>query len=437
MKLNIISTGEPTYWPTDSNKIPDLIDFCLSKGIANAHINCQSSLDLSSDHSPVIITLNRKIATNCKPCKLHNNKTDWPCFRQLVTSSLNNKLALQTDDDIIEAVEHFNNCIQQSAWNSTPVNLNHNDKIPQYSMSIREMISEKRKARKRWQETRFPYDKTQLNSITAKLKQLLNSDKNQGIQTYLKNLNATAATDYSLWKATKKLKRPILIQSPIRKKDNTWAKNDSERVETFAEHLHEVFVPNSFQGDSKKMDEVLHLLNRTHQLDLPISKFTKSEVTQVIRKLNQHKAPGYDLITAKILRELPEEAIIYLTQLYNAIIKRGFVPQQWKVAQVIMILKPGKRAEDVLSYRPISLLPIPSKVLEILFLKRLMPIIEKNQIIPNYQFGFRQKHSTIEQIHRLVEKINTTFEQKNTALQYSSTYRKLLTVSGTKDSYIK
>ncbi|KMQ84275.1 pol protein [Lasius niger] len=160
------------------------------------------------------------------------------------------------------------------------------------------------------------------------------------------------------------------------------------------------------------MKEVLDLLNHTHQLDLPIKKFTKKEVNLAIRRLNQLKAPGYDLITAKIIRELSEEGITFLTQLYNAILRRGFVPLQWKVAQIIIILKPGKCAEDVKSYRPISLLSIPSKILEVLFLKRLMPIIETNQLIPDHQFGFRQNHSTIEQIHRLVGKINTTFEQK-------------------------
>lgn len=47
-----------------------------------------------------------------------------------------------------------------------------------------------------------------------------------------------------------------------------------------------------------------------------------------------------------------------------------------------MILKPGKVAEDVKSYRPISLLPVSSKVLNLLFLERIMPIIEQKQLIP-------------------------------------------------------
>lgn len=77
-----------------------------------------------------------------------------------------------------------------------------------------------------------------------------------------------------------------------------------------------------------------------------------------------------------------------------------------------MIQKSDKPAEDVRSYRPISLLPIPSKVMEQLFLQRLMPIIEQRHLLPDHQYGFRRKHNTIEQVHRLVDKINASLERK-------------------------
>jgi hypothetical protein len=55
--LHHLSTGEPTYWPSDSNKLPDLLDFCVTKGIPSAFAVANSCFDLSSDHSPVLITL--------------------------------------------------------------------------------------------------------------------------------------------------------------------------------------------------------------------------------------------------------------------------------------------------------------------------------------------------------------------------------------------
>lgn len=106
-----------------------------------------------------------------------------------------------------------------------------------------------------------------------------------------------------------------------------------------------------------------------------------------------------------------------LTYLTNAVIRLKYFPAQWKVAQIILISKPGKPQHETTSYRPISLLPVTSKIMEKLLAKRLMKIIAEKELLPIHQFGFRVKHSTIEQIHRLVELIQDSFESK----QYCST----------------
>jgi len=71
-----------------------------------------------------------------------------------------------------------------------------------------------------------------------------------------------------------------------------------------------------------------------------------------------------------------------------------------------MIQKPRKSAELAESYRPISLLPVLSKLFEKLLLPRLLEIIGRQKVIPYHQFGFRPRHATTEQIHRIVKKIN-------------------------------
>jgi hypothetical protein len=55
---------------------------------------------------------------------------------------------------------------------------------------------------------------------------------------------------------------------------------------------------------------------------------------------------------------------------------------------------------------PVSFLSTVSKVFEKLILKRLLPMVEDNGLIYNHQFGFRQRHPTIEQTHRIVQRIN-------------------------------
>ena len=128
--------------------------------------------------------------------------------------------------------------------------------------------------------------------------------------------------------------------------------------------------------------------------------------------LNPKKSPGYDLITGKVLMELPDKCVRFITIVFNAILRTSYFPDQWKVAQIILIPKEGKPREEVQSYRPISLLPILSKVLEKLILKRLQPSLQQNALIPNHQFGFRRHHATVEQIHRVVSQVSKDLEEQ-------------------------
>jgi hypothetical protein len=84
---------------------------------------------------------------------------------------------------------------------------------------------------------------------------------------------------------------------------------------------------------------------------------------------------------------LPTIGIKYLTRLFNAVLLKGYFPAQWKVAEFILILKPGKPPNELKSYRPISLLPIVSKVFEKLLSKWLLSVVENNRLMPNHQFG--------------------------------------------------
>jgi hypothetical protein len=60
-KIMYVSTGEPTYWPSDGRKIPDLLDFGITKGIPAHSIQAMADFDLSSDHSPVLLTMHTKL----------------------------------------------------------------------------------------------------------------------------------------------------------------------------------------------------------------------------------------------------------------------------------------------------------------------------------------------------------------------------------------
>lgn len=149
------------------------------------------------------------------------------------------------------------------------------------------------------------------------------------------------------------------------------------------------------------------------QMKQKIKLTTPKEVaTEIKNSINPRKSLGFDLISGVILNKLPRKAIVKLTKLINATFKLRYFPSLWKVAEIIMIQKPGKPPHKASSYRPISLLPMISKLFEKLLLKRLKPIIETNNLIPDHQFGFREKHSTIDQVHRIIDLIERSLEEK-------------------------
>ena len=77
-----------------------------------------------------------------------------------------------------------------------------------------------------------------------------------------------------------------------------------------------------------------------------------------------------------------------------------------------MISKPGKPPHEAPFYMPISLLPVISKRFEKLLIKSLITIIQRQNLIPHQKFGFRSKHSTIDQLHRITNIIEHALEEK-------------------------
>ena len=66
--------------------------------------------------------------------------------------------------------------------------------------------------------------------------------------------------------------------------------------------------------------------------------------------LNQKKAPGLNFISARMLKELPKEGPVNLMHIFNAILRLEYWPKSLRIAQIIMIPKPGKNPMDLSSY---------------------------------------------------------------------------------------
>ena len=84
-----MSTGKPTYWPTDTNKIPDLIDFFIVRNISTNFITIDEGWDMNSDHSPIMLTMSENIIKKEPKPILVNKYTDWISFKTDLENTIN------------------------------------------------------------------------------------------------------------------------------------------------------------------------------------------------------------------------------------------------------------------------------------------------------------------------------------------------------------
>ena len=130
----------------------------------------------------------------------------------------------------------------------------------------------------------------------------------------------------------------------------------------------------------------------------------KEEVDTLIRKINISKSSGILQVSSRLLKDSFQALSDKLTHLFNLSIATAIFPAQWKKALVIPIPKTGDTKKAV-NYRPISLLPLPGKMLEKLIHTQFSTYIEEIGFLSDNQFGFRKQRSTSHAISQLLNQI--------------------------------
>ena len=103
---------------------------------------------------------------------------------------------------------------------------------------------------------------------------------------------------------------------------------------------------------------------------------------RLLLSLNPCKATGIDKIPAKIIRVASPIIADSLTKIFNKAIRNECVPHDWKIARVIPLHKKGPR-NLLNNYRPISILPIVSKVFEKVLYEQLYNYLIANNLLSN------------------------------------------------------
>lgn len=136
-----------------------------------------------------------------------------------------------------------------------------------------------------------------------------------------------------------------------------------------------------------------------------------NNVRDIIGSLKNSNSRDVYGLNVTLLRTITDVVLIPLTKLINQCIGEGVFPDPLKIASVLPIYKGGDR-DDPLNYRPISILPVISKIFEKSLAKQIMDHFESMHLITANQYGFRSGKSTQDAILKFIDQTLFCFEEK-------------------------
>ena len=135
------------------------------------------------------------------------------------------------------------------------------------------------------------------------------------------------------------------------------------------------------------------LLSRNSGVTFEPEPTTSAEVLRIIQSLDCKKATGLDSISVRTVKELGSYLAAPLADLFNSSFLQGIFPNHFKLGKISAVHKKGSRL-DINNYRPVTVLPVLSKIIEKIMFTRLNNFLNEKNLISCKQFGFRKGKST-------------------------------------------
>ena len=341
-----------------------------------------------SHHRPLLITTPTLIQpTEGRPVRRWNfRKADWPGFKKEVEASVT-ALPTPTANNIDDDYEAYTAMLLKAAKKHIPRGQRTNY-IPCWDKECEDLLrlhdgattSEERAA-----------------AATA-LFNRLNTQRQERWEETVESIDFTHSSRRA-WQTINKLTGRASKPSPCPVTANSIA----------AQLIKNGRFPDADKAFTREITVEVRELRTAPSADMNLSgEFTMKEIEAAIKRQKANKAPGPDNIHPEFIIHHGKKAKEWLLQLYSMCLKTSRLPKIWRRAKIIALAKPSKPLEDPKSYRPISLLCVPYKLLERLLHARLEPVVET--ILPREQAGFRRGKSTTDQVTLLTQDIESAFQ---------------------------
>ncbi|CAF2082225.1 unnamed protein product, partial [Rotaria magnacalcarata] len=393
--------GLPTY-RCPRNYGESTLDLTFTSGNISDKFSVALGPYLGSDHVPVIIESSleiNKITKKCLP-KWNVKAVDWKAWKDLLETRKPN-----FPEDVENFNERFTEELKEVSSKLIKVKTGSNQikyNKPWWSEECSKAVALTRRAFNVVKNNPTGDNRSNFRKLEAKKKKIILKTKRESWKVYCSQLTDSSPVS-KVWETIRKIKGTYRESAyPIQ---STRILTDFAKAEKFAESI----LPNSINAPRRnKEGDVVSLLSSSGESieDSVVqeekegynTRFTVNELQTTIDQLKVKTQSGIDNIPYIFLKNLNANFFHGLLALINLSWRRHTLPSTWKEAIILPILKMGKDPSNITSYRPISLLSTIGKVMEKLVNNRLTWVLESQQKLGSFQYGFRRGRSTMDHL---------------------------------------
>ena len=359
-----------------------------------------------SDHFPYFILLNMSAVSKPTPkyIELQNmNSNSMTLFRQTITSAnIYSKLNKDASSDPNVNYQIISDIITSSKSTSFPVKKvkyhKHKHKNSKWitqgiihSIKYRDNLYMKLKSAET-NDDNYNTLKINLNTYNKILKKSIREAKKTYFYNSFKKYNGDIKNTWGVIKNILNKNRENKSFPHYFKINGKNITNKTDIADSFNNFFTNIGLNLAQQIPHQNKSYKDYLTNKTQQT-FKFNTMSEDSVQKIITTLHTKNSSGHDGISTKLLKEIKSEIVKPMTLLINQCLNTGIFPDKLKLAKVIPLHKKDSQT-DITNYRPISLLPSISKIIEQVVFKQLANHFTSHNLFHNNQYGFRAKHST-------------------------------------------
>ena len=273
-------------------------------------------------------------------------------------------------------------------------------------------LKEVRKARKYLHKCPSDQSISAYKILLKEFNKIKGEKREKSFQKFISDIKHDT-TPGEVWKKIKAIKGYVTSEYvPIYHEDRVVLES-VDKANLFARHIADIsnkHSQRSIKYFSDKYDRAVQDDGQEYNLNITLNEL-KDSIAE-----SGNSASGEDDIPYAFLKAFSTETLQDLQDIYNQSFNTGVLPSSWRVGLVLPFLKPGKAKNELMSYRPITLLSCLGKTLEKIVKKRLEFFTESNKLLLDSQCGFRKGQGTIDVFLRLENEIRGAFNKHNTCL---------------------